>query len=139
LGAFVENLVQAAAATGFHADVEVIARDAGKFRDGLTTDGMEITGFSGWFVRNFMDNQDVMGQNFREKGVEKMIKQAGEGGGWMVITSDGTSVGDLFECGRRFQRMALLARDKMIAVHPMTQTLEEKQGQKISGKIMVPL
>ncbi len=229
LGAFIENLVQAAAATGFHVDVEVIARDrfdsriarvnltraplvdiplkrlstrrtvkthllprelktadvtafsklcqghlyyfprgtthsdlmakesvdnfkrqfenqkaieeaahwtrlsdkdARKFRDGLTTDGMEITGIVGWFVRNFMDNQDVMGQTFRQKGIEKTIKQAGEGAGWLVITSEGTSVEGLIECGRRFQRMALLAREKMIALHPMTQTLEEKQGQK---------
>lgn len=105
-------------------------RDARKFRDGLTTDGMEITGISGWVVRNFMDSQDVMGETFRQKGIEKVKKQAGEGAGWLVLTSDGTSVRDLLECGRRFQRMALLAREKMIGIHPMTQTLEEKQGQK---------
>jgi len=105
-------------------------KDARKFRDGLTTEGMEITGIAGWFVRNFMDRQDVMGANFRQKGIEKTIKQAGEGAGWLVITSDGKSVEALVECGRCFQRMALLARDKMIGLHPMTQTLEEKAGQK---------
>lgn len=228
LGAFIENLVQAAAATGFHAEVEVIARDrfdariarvnlirtvpvdipldrlakrrtvkshllpgklktadvtafskvvpghlhyfprggshsdhmaaeavanfehqfkneavvqetadwtrlsdkdAGKFRDGLTPDGMEITGMAGWMVRNFMGRQDVMGKTFRLKGIEKTKQQAGEGAGWLVITSDGTSVKALLECGRQFQRMALLAREKMIGIHPMTQTLEEKPGQ----------
>lgn len=105
-------------------------RQAKKFRDGLTTDGMEITGIAGWFVRHFMDSRDVMGKTFRQKGIEKVIKQTREGAGWLVITSEGTSVRDLLECGRRFQRMALLAREKMIALHPMTQTLEEKNGQK---------
>ncbi|MBA3008707.1 MAG: nitroreductase [Proteobacteria bacterium] len=104
--------------------------EARKFRDGLTTDGMEINGISGWVVRHFMDKKDVTGTTFREKGIEKTMKQAGEGAGWLVITSDGTSVKDLIECGRRFQRMALLAREKMIAIHPMTQALEEKHGQK---------
>ncbi|MBU0972613.1 MAG: twin-arginine translocation signal domain-containing protein [Proteobacteria bacterium] len=105
-------------------------REARKFRDGLTTDGMEINGLAGWVVRHFMDKKDVMGKTFREKGIEKIMKQAGEGAGWLVITSDGNSVKDLIECGRRFQRMALLAREKMIAIHPMTQALEEKHGQK---------
>ncbi len=56
------------------------------------------------------------------------------GAGQRVITSSGTSVRDLFECGRQFQRMALLAREKMMAVHPMTQTLEEKQGRETIEK-----
>lgn len=105
-------------------------KDARKFRDGLTPDGMEITGIAGWVVRNFLDRQDVLGDSFRRKGIEKTKQQAGEGAGWLVITSSGTSVKALLECGRQFQRMALLAREKMIGLHPMTQTLEEKPGQK---------
>jgi len=35
-------------------------------------------------------------------------------------------VADLIETGRRFERMSLLARERMIAIHPMTQMLEEK-------------
>jgi len=104
--------------------------DAKKFRDGLTTDGMEITGLAGWYVRHFMDKKDVMTKAFSDKGIEKIRAQVKEGAGWLVITSDGNSVKDLIETGRRFQRMALTAREKMIAIHPMTQALEEKQGQK---------
>ncbi|MBW2611411.1 MAG: nitroreductase [Deltaproteobacteria bacterium] len=104
--------------------------DAKKFRDGLTVDGMEITGLAGWYVRNFMDNKDVMTQSFSDKGIEKTKEQVKEGAGWLVITSDGNTVKDLIETGRRFQRMALTAREKMIGIHPMTQALEEKQGQK---------
>ena len=104
--------------------------EAKKFRDGLTVDGMEIAGLAGWYVRHFMDNKDVMTKTFSDKGIEKTKEQVKEGAGWLVITSDGNTVKDLIETGRRFQRMALTAREKMIAIHPMTQALEEKQGQK---------
>ncbi|MCK5695980.1 MAG: hypothetical protein KAH62_05195, partial [Desulfobacula sp.] len=65
-----------------------------------------------------------------DKGIEKVENQVKEGAGWLVITSKGNTVQDLIETGRRFQRMALTAREKMIAIHPMTQALEEKHGQK---------
>ena len=104
--------------------------EAKKYRDGLTPDGMEITGLAGLYVRNFMNKNEVTGKTFRKKGIEKIARQIREGAGWLVITSEGNMVSDLIETGRRFQRMALTAREKMIAIHPMTQTLEEKQGQK---------
>ncbi len=101
-----------------------------KFRDGLTPDGMEITGIAGWYVRNFLDKTDLLGDTYKNKGIEKIRQQVNQGGGWIAITSEGTGVKDLVESGRRFQRMALAAREKMIAIHPMTQTLEEQNGQK---------
>ena len=104
--------------------------DARKHRDGLTTEGMEITGFSGWFVRQFMDQGDVMGERFRKQGVDIATKWAAEGGGWMIITSGGSGVADLIETGRRFERTALLARERNIALHPMTQVLEEEKGRR---------
>jgi hypothetical protein len=104
--------------------------DARKHRDGLTTESMEITGFSGWFVRQFMDQGDVVGERFRKQGIDIAAKWAGEGGGWMVITSAGRGVADLVETGRRFERTALLARERNIALHPMTQVLEEEKGRR---------
>ncbi len=116
--------------------------DAARLRDGLTTDGMEINGITGWIVRHFMGPEDVKGPSWREKAVEKAAVQAGQGGGWMVITSNGTGIPDIIDAGRRFQRMALIARKKNIAIHPMTQVLEEIHGQnsirKNHGPAMVP-
>jgi hypothetical protein len=37
---------------------------------------------------------------------------------------------DLIDAGRRFQRMALMSREMGIALHPMTQTLEEPHGKR---------
>ena len=104
--------------------------EARKNRDGLTTEGMEITGFAGWFVRHFMDQEDVMGERFRKQGIEVASKWAAEGGGWIIITSKGSAVADLIETGRGFERTALLARERNIALQPMTQVLEEEKGQR---------
>ena len=103
-------------------------QDAERYRDRLTVKGMEIRGFKGWFVRNFVQPQDFMKSSFRRQGVDQTAALARQGGGWLVITSRGSTVADLIETGRRFERMALLARERNIAIHPMTQYLEEKSG-----------
>jgi hypothetical protein len=99
-------------------------------RDGLTTEGMEIRGLKGWYVRNFTKPEDFMKQSMRKRSVEQTARLAGEGGGWFVITSPGESVADLIEAGRGFERMALLARERGVGIHPMTQLLEEETGRK---------
>jgi hypothetical protein len=105
-------------------------QEARENRDGLTTEGMEITGFAGWFVRHFMEKNDVMGERFKKQGIEIASRWAAEGGGWIIITSKGREVADLLETGRRFERTALLARERNIALHPMTQVLEEEKGRQ---------
>jgi hypothetical protein len=106
-------------------------REAREHRDGLTTDGMEISGFGGWYVRNFMDEQDVLGEKFRTQGIEVTAELANEGAGWLILSSEGDAVADLIETGRRFERMALLARERGIGIHPMTQMLEEETGRRM--------
>jgi hypothetical protein len=102
--------------------------DARQYRDGLSTEGMEVQGFKGWFVRHFVKPDDFMKGTYRQQGVDLVSELAQQGGGWFVITGAGQTVSDLIETGRRFERMALLAREHGIAIHPMTQVLEEKSG-----------
>ncbi|MBC8138718.1 MAG: nitroreductase [Fibrella sp.] len=101
------------------------SRDAGKYRDGLTTAGMEIEGVSGWFVRNFYGERDVMKTDFRERGISQVENQVSESAGWIVITSSDSSVAALLETGGRMERLFLKVRERGIALHPMTQILEE--------------
>ena len=93
-------------------------------------------------MRQFMDQGDVMGERFRKQGVDIATKWAAEGAGWIVITSRGSSVADLIETGRCFERTALLARERNIAFHPMTQVLEEEKGRREiesnHGKDVIP-
>jgi hypothetical protein len=109
--------------------VRLSNKDAERYRDGLTVEGMEIRGFKGWFVRNFVHPDDFMKPSFRQQGVDQTATLVRQGGGWFVITSQGRTVSDLIETGRKFERMALLARERNIAIHPMTQYLEEESGE----------
>jgi hypothetical protein len=101
------------------------SKDAEKYRDGLTTAGMEITGISGWVVRNFYDKDNVMIKDFRERGIDNIRKEVSESAGWILITSQDDSVATLLETGRRMERLFLKVRERNIAIHPMTQILEE--------------
>jgi hypothetical protein len=103
-------------------------QDAERYRDGLTVEGMEIRGFKGWFVRNFIKPHDFLKPSFRKQSLDLTAKLVRQGGGWLVITSHGQTVADLIDSGRRFERMALLARERKLALQPMTQYLEENEG-----------
>jgi hypothetical protein len=107
------------------------SRDAEKYHDGLTTAGMEIEGVSGWVVRNFYSRENVMKQDFRSRGIDHIKQEVATSAGWILITSQENSVAALLETGRRMQRLFLTVREKGIAIHPMTQILEEASTQKI--------
>jgi hypothetical protein len=104
--------------------------------DGLTLAGMEIEGFPAWLLRNFYDQENVMKNNFREQGIDKVKTQVSQSAGWVLITSKDNSVETLLETGKRFQRIFLKVRDKMLAIHPMTQILEEPETkQQVNSSI----
>jgi len=98
-------------------------------RDGLTPESMEISGVAGWYVRHFMSRESVLGQSFRDQGIDRVRDQVSSCGGWLVITSPDSTLPSLIEAGRRAERIWLSVRARGIAIHPMTQMLEEKQFQ----------
>ena len=100
-------------------------KEARQYRNGLTPESMEIKGIAGFFVRSFYDRQSVLKKNFRGQTVDVAAKQVKTCGGWLVVTSSDSSIPALIEHGRMFQNMVLKIRDKIIAIHPMTQMLEE--------------
>jgi hypothetical protein len=101
------------------------SKDADQHRDGLTTASMEITGISGWVVRNFYGKDKVMENDFRKQSIEMVKTQIAQSAGWILITSKDETVATLLDTGRRMQRLFLKVREKSIAMHPMTQILEE--------------
>ncbi len=102
------------------------SKDAHEFCDGLTTAGMEISGIPAWVLRNFYTKKNVMSGSFREQGLDKVKDQVRHSGGWLLLSSRDNSTAELIECGKRLQRMLLKIREKNIAIHPMTQVLEEQ-------------
>lgn len=110
--------------------------DVEKYRDGLTPASMEIVGISGWIVRNYYDKQNVMKKDFRDKSIAQVVEHVSQSAGWLVITSRDNSVISLLDAGRRLQRIWLKVRDKNIAIHPMTQILEEEKTRtKVNNAI----
>ena len=99
--------------------------EARKYGDGLTTASMEIGGITAWVIRNFYTKSDVMSTKFREQGIDKVRQQVACSGGWLLLSSQDHSVISLIETGKLLQRMLLKTREKSIAIHPMTQIIEE--------------
>jgi hypothetical protein len=109
-------------------------KEARKFRNGLTPESMDIRGMAGLYVRNFYNHQSVLEKSFREKTVDVVAKQVKNCGGWLVITSNDSNIPTLIEYGRRCESMLLKIREEKIAIHPMTQMLEETPWKKLVAK-----
>jgi hypothetical protein len=103
-------------------------KDAKKHLDGLTLECMEIGGIPGWYLRHFAEPPDFLKSEYLDKSLDYTATIAQEGAGWIVITSKDDTISSLIEAGRRFERMALLAREHNVALHPMSQCLEETTG-----------
>src|SRR5215831_5755733 len=72
-----------------------------------------------------MSRKAVLGKTFRRRSLDRVRQQLASYGGWVVITSADEEVPSLIDAGRRCERMWLHARPCSIAVHPMSQVLEE--------------
>jgi len=99
-------------------------QDQEQFRNGLTPESMEIPGIARWYVSTFYDRSSALSRSFREKCVEQVVERVAQGGGWLVLTGR-PDVASLIETGRQCQRTWLQLRERGIAIHPMTQLLEE--------------
>ncbi len=106
------------------------SREAAQYRDGLTTAGMEVSGLQGWVLRNSYGEKQVLGKSFREQSIDKVRQQVAESAGWFLISSKDDSVVSLLETGRRMQRLFLKVRERNIALHPMSQILEETTSRQ---------
>lgn len=112
-------------------------RAARRFRDGITTESLEIDDFSGWVVRTFLTPDDFLKPSLRQQGIDATAEQVQQGGGWLILSSPGQGIPDLIESGRRFERLALAAHERGIGLHPMTQILEEECGQSLLAQYHV--
>lgn len=107
---------------------------AEKYKDGLTPASMDINGIAGLFVRMFYDKESVMSDSFKEKTIEMAKDQCSSLGGWIVITSPDSSARQLVETGRLFEQACLRIRERNIALHPMSQMLEENKFKHDAAK-----
>lgn len=111
------------------------AADQAKYRNGLTPAGMEIEGVAGWYVSHFYDRDSALTRSFREKGLAQVRERVAEGAGWLVLEG-APGISGLIETGREFQRMWLRLRARGLAIHPMTQLLEETPDVAAVGRAL---
>jgi hypothetical protein len=113
-----------------------------KYKNGLTPAGMEISGIGAWYVKHFYDKEDVMSASFRKQTVELIQKYLSLYGSWIILSTDDDKPETLINSGGDFLQIGLNACSRKIALHPMTQPLEEngfsenlQRSLKIKGKI----
>lgn len=94
-----------------------------RLRDGLTPASMELGKVAGRVVRRY-DQDEVMSPRFRKRSLAVVEEQLASFGAWLVVTGPDDLPG-LIETGRQWQRSALLMREFGLALHPMSQALEE--------------
>lgn len=100
--------------------------DISQYRNGLTPEAMEIEGIARWYVKNVYSSQSALDKSFREATIRKIQEQVNDGSGWLLLTSKDSSIPELIDTGRKLQQIWLKVRDRKIAIHPMSQMLEEE-------------
>lgn len=96
-----------------------------EYGTGLSPESMEMEGIMRWYAKRFLGKNDVLSKTFRDETIKLVEEQVQNCAGWLIITSDSSTVADLIEAGRVLQAAWLRAYGKSIAFHPMTQVLEE--------------
>lgn len=93
--------------------------------DGLTPEMLGLSGMTKFFYYTFMSKKNALSKSFRNKGVENVKKQVYSCAGFIVITSEDSSIQSLLQSGRVFQRLMLKCTELKIGIHPMSQLMEE--------------
>jgi hypothetical protein len=109
-------------------------KEAEMSRDGFTVANNGITGFSRFIVESFFlgsrDKAYATDSTFAEEGIKMAYKQAEStpAFGWLV--SEKNTRLDQVKAGQHYMRINLLTEQLGIALHPMSQILEEYQDMQ---------
>lgn len=119
---------------------------ARQHRDGLTTSGMGLPAPVRAFMALFFSEKSVSGKSFREAGVKRAVEQAEACAGFFVLGSPDGSPRSAVQAGRDLEAFWLEAAARDVAVHPMSQVLEESPWKeeaasrlKIEGTVQMIL
>lgn len=115
-------------------------------KDGLTPEVLGITGFKHFLFNLFMSKKSVTGKTFIKSSIASAEEQLYACSGYILISSNTFKNSDLVKSGRLLERVWLECVNNEIAVHPMSQVLEEhkfyellKKSLKIEGEIQMVL
>lgn len=93
--------------------------------DGLTPDTMEMNIFLKWLAEYFFEPSDLLSPYFQNSNLALIEKQIIEGAGWIIAHTNSTRTNDFLSIGRCVESLWLRCAKLGIALHPMSQALEE--------------
>lgn len=96
-----------------------------RHKDGLTTPGMGLPAPVRAFMALFFNEKSVTGKAFREAGAKKAREQSEACAGFFVLGNPDGSPLSAVQAGRDLESFWLEAVRRGVAVHPMSQILEE--------------
>lgn len=103
-------------------------------KDGLTPKTLGIRGFKHFLFNLFMSKKSVTEKTFIKSSIASAEKQLHACSGYILITSNDSKSSDLVESGRLLERVWLECANNEIAVHPMSQVLEEQEYYELLKK-----
>jgi len=104
--------------------------------DGLTPEMMGKGALVQFWWYHFMDSTDVLKPWFRSASETTARNQVEHCAGFLVLTSPDASPASLLLTGREFQRLTLLSPTLGIALHPMSQLMEESPwNEELSARL----
>lgn len=121
--------------------------EAAKYRDGFTLANNGMTGFTRWMVETFFlgtrKEAYAVDSSFSKEGNKIALKQAESATGFGWLVSKNNTRLDQVKTGHHYMRINLLAAQQGIALHPMSQILEEyedmqKLQREFKGLINIP-
>jgi hypothetical protein len=106
--------------------------------DGLTPEMMGKGALVRFWWYHFMDSTDVLKPWFRNASETSARTQVEHCAGFLVLTNSDTSPASLLLVGREFQRLTLLSPTLGMALHPMSQLMEESPWkEELSARLGV--
>lgn len=93
--------------------------------DGLTPDTMEMNFLVKWLAEYFFKPSDLLSPYFQSNSLALIKDQITEGAGWIIAYTNNTRATDFLSIGRCVQSLWLRCTKLGIALHPMSQALEE--------------
>lgn len=103
-------------------------------KDGITAEMIGLTGLKKWFYYAFTTKKSITSDNFIKLTVNKVKSQVNNCSGFFIITSNDNSPEALIKAGRNMERLWLKGTELKVALHPMSQIIEEKTWkEEING------
>lgn len=116
--------------------IRVSEKESNNKKDGIRAEMMGITGFKKPFYYLFVNKNSTKTKSFINAGLKKVKEQVENCSGYVIISTKSDETADLINCGRLLEKVLLKATELKVAVHPMSQVLEEDPWKsEISKKL----